>query len=181
MVTLSLLWVAFGCSNLLLRRGTAKGGFNDHPEEVAEFVKQTAGSDCSLVFVHDPALVYILNRQELPRTSTVSLFPDYIHRAPAGEIQKRCQPKQVFVVKSFAGWPEGIRSHFGFAEGRALAGLASEKVANFCRDPDAGHKRWLTREDDLPDYRFEVDYGTARPGVNWEDVARLYGSALSNE
>jgi len=125
MVAFSLLWVVFGCSNLLLRRGTAKGGLNDHPEEVAEFVKQNAGGDCCLVFVHDPALVYILNRHQLPLTSTVSLFPDYVHGVPAGVIQRRCQPREVFVVKSFAGWTdEGIRSKVDFAEGRALAGLA---------------------------------------------------------
>jgi len=173
LLAVTCVWAAWGANDLLRREGTAKGGMNDHPEEVSEFVRAEAGPGCGAVFTHDPGLAYVLTRDLAPlrRFAVISTYPDWVHGLPEGNWQPTCQPDKVFVVTSTVG-SLNLNKVLEPALTHAVRLIDHPAVRQFGPDPDVRYKRLMAGPGvSLPSFRFTVQYGPVIRGAGIASAA----------
>jgi hypothetical protein len=161
-----VLWSAVGVAHLTGRYGLAKASMISRPEQVAAFIRQTSGPDCSVVVTHDVMLAFTLNQAHIPRTIIVSPLREPVLGSTQYLPAQDCAHLHLYVVQSYAGGPDAeavellTATHF-------FTGLSHTDSFSF--DPDAARKRSLARIPGLggdlaaaaalPDYRYVVISG----------------------
>jgi len=154
------LWSAVGAEHLLLRQGLAKANFINRPEEVISFLRDTRGSDCSVVVTYDPLLTLTLATSNLQHLLVLSPYqsPVYPHSRTFDSTQ--CSIFDLYLVTSYRGG-FGRSGDILAAEMDAAARTARGpwQTHQFSLDPDAAHKRklsFISGASDLPDYRYTI-------------------------
>ena len=178
MIGITCVWIAQGSSDLLSKTGTAKGGINDHPEQVVNLVQKEAHGTCSMIFVTEPALTYALNEAAEGEPWTVcSVSADYIHSKREASTPV-CKPEYVFVVESYVGALHDYKRELTLALDTAEETITGPQIARLSFDQDGRFKRLVpgfrTATADSPEFRFVVHYGRARPAVDWDAVASAF-------
>jgi hypothetical protein len=178
-VPVAVCWIVTGCIHLLLRTGTAKGGMNDHPEEMIQFISEQSKGACAIIFLHNPTLTYALNRVAHENTwNVVSIFGDPLKGIPSGAIHLKCLPTMEFVIKSFTGDSAEVIARLQRRLRTALECMTVDGEQMFGNDPDAAVKRQLPLLGDtgksLPDYRFQVIYGNTKQQIDWTQIASSF-------
>jgi hypothetical protein len=152
---------------------------NDHPDEIARFIAGKSAGQCSIIFLHDPALTYVLNEAALGRPWTVvSVSGDPIHGIASGDVNLKCLPAMEFVIQSYTGDKGVVAARLDQILEDARESMTPVGSERFGRDDQVALKRRLPGLGDaaksLPDYRFEVSYGAAREGVAWGNLASVF-------
>lgn len=167
----TVCWMSFGIGHLLARTATAKGGMNDHPEEMVRFIAEKSAGQCAIVFLHDPSLAYVLAEAGRPWT-VVSISGDAVHGIGSGEVNLKCNPAMEFVIRSYTGDQSDVAGKIDARMRAASAAMIPIGSAQFGRDDHVAIKRQLPGLGDagklLPEYRFNVEYGAAKPGTDWK-------------
>jgi hypothetical protein len=170
-------WMAFGIGHLLARTGTAKGGLNDHPEEIVRYISAKTAGQSAIIFLHDPALAYVLNDAGQPWT-VVSVSGDAVHGLGSGEVRLKGTPAMEFVIQSYTGDQGEVAAKLDKRLQQARAAMTVAGSAKFGKDEQVAIKRRLPGLGDagtlLPEYRFDVSYGYPKPGVAWENFAPIF-------
>ncbi|HYL74343.1 MAG TPA: hypothetical protein VEU96_09050 [Bryobacteraceae bacterium] len=170
-------WMAFGIGHLLARTGTAKGGMNDHPEEIVRYIAEKSAGQSAIIFLHDPALAYVLNDAGQQWT-VVSVSGDAVHGLASGEVRLKGTPMVEFVIQSYTGDQGEVAAKLDQRLQQARAAMMVAGSAKFGRDEQVAIKRRLPGLGDagklLPEYRFDVAYGYPKPRVRWESFAAIF-------
>lgn len=170
-------WMGFGIGHLLARTGTAKGGMNDHPEEIVRYIAGKSAGQSAIIFLHDPALAYVLNDAGQPWT-VVSVSGDAVHGLASGEVRLKGTPAMEFVILSYTGDQGEVAAKLDQRLQQARDVMTVAGSAKFGRDDQVAIKRRLpglgVAGKLLPDYRFEIEYGYPKPGVAWESFAPVF-------
>ena len=161
------LWSAVGIAHLTGRYGLAKASMISRPEQVTAFIRQTSGSDCSVVVTHDVMLAFTLNQAHiLPHTIVVSPFREPLLGGPRYLPGNDCPRIHLYVVQSYAGEQDNTAQEL-----QSATHFFNEppRADSFSFDPDAARKRSLARVPGLggdlaaaaalPDYRYNVISG----------------------
>ncbi len=157
------VWSAVGLAHLIGRQGTFKGGMNDRPEEVLDYVSDSRGAGCSVTMTYDPELTFLMARSGLARSLVLGYPQNSFFRGARGFAPSDCTAMRLYIVRSYTGGYLNRRSlleELARAQ-RFLDGPVTVKSLGY--DPDAGAKRRLSRL--LPaslaplDYRYVVSSG----------------------
>jgi hypothetical protein len=171
-VAVTVCWMGFGIGHLLARTATAKGGMNDHPEEIVQFIADKSAGQCAIIFLHDPSLAYVLAETGRPWT-VVSVSGDAVHGVGSGEVNLKCAPAMEFVIRSYTGDEAEVAAKLESRMQSARGAMIAAGSAQFGRDDHVAIKRSLPGLGDagklLPEYRFNVEYGAVKAGVAWKD------------
>ncbi|MBN2456500.1 MAG: hypothetical protein JXB29_08220, partial [Sedimentisphaerales bacterium] len=175
-IVVTMGWIALGASNLLLRQGTAKGLVNEHPEEIVKFITEKAGGKCAVIFTSSPGLTYVINKAaKNQKWSVCSVYSDHIHRVPKASILHKCAPDMVFIIKTYVKERKQRQDEVTAEVEKTM--LASEKTY-LCLDEDLKYKRMVpgvkTVTQHLPEYRYEIIFGPAKPGIDWDRIAQFF-------
>jgi hypothetical protein len=161
------LWSAVGVEHLLRREGLTKSNMNNRPEQVASFVRDSRGADCSVVVTYDALLTLDLSTSDLPRLLILTPFQNSVYQRTRPFNPTQCQRMDLYLVQSYTGGlgiDGAIVTAEMEAEARTLPGPFETHPLSF--DPDAARKRRLTfisGASDLPDYRYVVTSTAVAP------------------
>jgi hypothetical protein len=161
-----VLWSAVGIAHLAGRYGLAKASMISHQEQVAAFIRQTSGPDCSVVVTYDAVLAFTVTQADLPRTIVVSPFREPLLGGPQYLPGNDCTHVHLYVVESYSAAEDEaaqqLQAPTHFFDG-------PPRTDSFSFDPDAARKRSLARIPGLagdlaaaaalPDYRYVVISG----------------------
>jgi hypothetical protein len=165
-------WSAVGITHLAGRYGLSKSSMISRPEQVAAFVRQTSGPDCSVIVTYEAILAFTITQANLPHAVVVSPFREPVlggsHDLPTSD----CAHARLYAVQSYLGEPgdetqalqQQLQSASHFIDG-------PPRTDSFSFDPDAARKRSLARipalglasAAALPDYRYVVISGPIDP------------------
>ena len=154
------LWSAVGAEHLLRRQGLAKSSMINRPEEVVAFLRDSRGSDCSVVVTYDVVLTLSLSTSNLRHLLVLTPLQNSIYQHSLPFDPTQCPRVDLYLIKSYTGGlgrSGDILTGEMDAEGHALGGLW--QIHQFSLDPDAARKRKLSfigGASDLPDYRYIV-------------------------
>lgn len=183
-------WSAVGISHMLTRSGLTKASMIDRPEQVVSFIRSTQ-SGCAVVVTYDPLLTFSVSHPRMPGVSVLSPFRTPI--AESAPLPPACPQPTVYIVESYIGGnaPERAASIHAELENAAHYITGPAKTENFSFDPDAVHKRNLSRlpilgrdldsAARLPDFRYRVVAGIATPSSVAQLRAELPDFCLPEE
>jgi hypothetical protein len=178
--TVLALWIGFSAGNLLAKRGTQKGGFNDRHDEVLAVAREEASGVPALFFTHDSALAFAINaaaRETGQRWRVCSIAPDRYHGLPCGpEVDLGADLQKVFLVDSFISSFQNEKQKLYDLQGRILEAMHVERRAMRSFDHDAAMKRRVPHPlaPYVTDYRFMIFVGSPRSNVDWRRFADAY-------
>lgn len=176
---LAVCWISVGIYHLLAREGTAKGGMNDRPDEIAKFIAEQSAGQCAIVFLHDPSLSYVLDEAAHNRPWTiVSVYGDPVHSVASGDMNLKCEPSVEFVIQSYTGDQGEVEFKLNQAMQRARDAMVLLGEEKFGRDEDVAYKRSIpglgALAKSLPEYRFDVTYGYPKQQTEWQSMAAAF-------
>jgi hypothetical protein len=176
-LVVTVAWIGWGAFDLLARRGTAKAGLNDHPDEVIALLAREATGKRAVVVTTDPTLTYMVNRAARRRDqawAAISYFDDPVAGVPRGTTPS-ADPEVALLVRSSTVVLVPVKRQLDELFADARAGLTDVRHEHLSRDLDYTMKRRLpgmSAAAELPEYRFDVTWGVARPGTDWDAIAR---------
>lgn len=171
-----LLWTGAGVHNLLMRQGTAKGGMNDHPEEVFHRIVEITKGAPTVVFAYDPVVAYVFNR--LARVKKIPLSVccttiDHVHGVNRGSLPHG-KVAYLVTVETFKGaWLPVVAELDRVVD--ALKGVMCDSV-RFAMGTDEllRAKRYVLRRNLVAD-RYIVTVGSLQEGAELSALARIWG------
>jgi hypothetical protein len=176
-IFLILIWIGCGYKNLIMREGTAKGGINDHMEEVEAVLENACIGKRTLIFSHDLGLTYYINKHKGNQDWIVCFaYPEYFHNLYDCSIPVNYRPEVLFVVGSYVGALESKAEELQRLVNMFKSQCTNLKEFRVCIDKDVQMKKkipWIREQAKLlPDYRYTITLGEpSDPNFDWTGLS----------
>lgn len=187
MLIAATAWIGMGMWNLLNKTGTALGYTIDRTDEMATTIEQIAGSKPALIVLHDDGLMSELNNRKRAanrKWSFCCAIPDFINGRPGVDVDDLRDVSLLIVVRTHVFGSRRIRKVQLIEQGldEASRDIADPVVSRFHPDARARLSKWVPRDiaatmNDIPEFRYEVAYGTPRSDADLQHVVRIFAEA----
>lgn len=164
------LWIGLGAHNMILRTGTAKGGFNDHYEEIVQKIVQLTEGKSAVIVLYNANLDFEFNELRLKNKLPIAICsetPDCIHQIERGFQGDVLAFERVIVIENYP-FPEGQDPMIPLLA-EAKSAIGNTIVSEMGYDPDYQMKSLLSRQA-IPPNRFKITSGDAR-NFDWKELS----------
>ena len=172
------MWSGVGIEHLIARQGLTKSSMIERPEQVAAYVTQHEGQNCSVVVTYNWLLASTFAASDAPRLMLLSSWQNPVppHLRPLDVSQ--CPSINLYRVHSYLGGMGEFGTRLDDEVRAAGNGLTVPgESLRFSLDPDAAAKRRLSfigGATDLPDYRYLVTLNRIAPAALAEVESALH-------